>query len=72
LRKHHTPKYPEPQPEPKAETKLDEGPTCSCKPKRSKSADPPPVKTHVCACHKDAVLPSEVEKPRGKFQTICI
>ncbi|XP_065722138.2 uncharacterized protein [Drosophila suzukii] len=66
LRKHHTPKYPESQPEPKAESKLDEGPTCSCKSKRSKSADPPPVKAHVCACHKDEVLPCEVEKPSEK------
>uniref|UniRef100_A0A6P4F4B1 Uncharacterized protein LOC108048846 n=1 Tax=Drosophila rhopaloa TaxID=1041015 RepID=A0A6P4F4B1_DRORH len=67
LREHHTPKNPVSEPESKLEQDEEE-PSCSCKVKRSQSADPPAVKTHVCQCHEDA-LPcgvSNLEKPSQK------
>lgn len=47
LQKHHTPKNPESKANP------DDGASCSCTAKRSKSADPPAVKAHTCACNTD-------------------
>ncbi|KAH8374945.1 hypothetical protein KR200_009646 [Drosophila serrata] len=34
----------------KSNSDLESGTSCSCSSKRSKSADPPPVKNHVCRC----------------------
>ncbi|XP_017014039.2 uncharacterized protein [Drosophila takahashii] len=62
LREHHTPKNPQSQPQ--SEVPLEEvGPSCSCKDKRSKSADPPAVKNPpTCTCHTET-LPCGMGKP---------
>ncbi|KAH8369229.1 hypothetical protein KR009_004980 [Drosophila setifemur] len=63
LRKHHKPTSPESQ--------TNQEPICTCKAKRSKSADPPPVKSHTCPCNaNDNVCPqTKVKPPGGSFKS---
>ncbi|XP_017073513.2 uncharacterized protein LOC108109489 [Drosophila eugracilis] len=62
LERHHTPKSLKSKPE--SQPELDEVPVCSCKPKRAKSADPPPVRT-PCVCRSQAQPCGQDNKDRS-------